>query len=110
MGEFLETYELNGISFSDTEESFWLETIGGHNWIARRVPDNAYVTNPNQLGIEHYEFENPDDYLASPDIRDFINKHHLDLTYSNENFNLRYAFGSQRDKDRHYNTPRARAM
>ena len=69
-----------------------------------------YVTNPNQLGIDHYEFENPDDYLASPDIRDFINKHHLDLTYSNEHFNPRYAFGSQRDKDHHYNTPRARAM
>ncbi len=34
----------------------------------------------------------------------------LDLTYSNEHFNPRYAFGSQRDKDHHYNTPRARAM
>ena len=113
MGQLLETYgtyESNGIAFSDTEEIWWLETIGGHHWIARRVPDDAYVTNPNQLGIDHYEFENPDDYLASPDIRDFINKHHLDLTYSNEHFNPRYAFGSQRDKDRHYNTPRAWAM
>ena len=79
-------------------------------WIARRVPDDAYVTNPNQLGIDHYEFENPDDYLASPDIRNFINKHHLDLTYSNEHFNPRYAFGSQRDKDRHYNTTTRLAM
>lgn len=98
------------IAFADTEEIWWLETIGGHHWIARRVPDDTYVTNPNQLGIDYYEFENSDDYLASPDIRDFINKHHLDLTYSNEHFNPRYAFGSQRDKDRHYNTPRARAM
>ena len=109
LGELLETYgtyESNGIAFADTEEIWWLKTIGGHNWIARRVPDDAYVTNPNQLGIDHYEFENSDDYLASPDIRDFINKHHLDLTYSNEHFNPRYAFGSQRDKDRHYNTPR----
>ena len=113
LGELLETYgtyESNGIAFSDTEEIWWLETIGGHHWIARRVPDDAYVTNSNQLGIDHYEFENPDDYLASPDIRNFINKHHLDLTYSNEHFNPRYAFGSQRDKDHHYNTPRARAM
>ena len=113
LGQLLETYgtyESNGIAFSDTEEIWWLEAIGGHHWIARRVPDDAYVTNPNQLGIDHYEFENPDDYLASPDIRNFINKHHLDLTYSNEHFNPRYAFGSQRDKDRHYNTPRAWAM
>lgn len=63
-------YESNGIAFADTEEIWWLETIGfgGHHWIARRS-DDAYVTNQNQLGIDHYEFENPDDYLASPDIR-----------------------------------------
>lgn len=87
-----------------------METIGGHHWIARRVPDDAYVTNPNQLGIDHFEFNNPDDYMCSSDLKEFIAKYDLDLTYSNEHFNPRYAFGSQRDKDRHYNTPRAWAM
>ena len=61
LGELLETYgtyESNGIAFADTEEIWWLETIGGHHWIAKRVPDDTYVTNPNQLGIDHYEFEN----------------------------------------------------
>lgn len=113
LGAILEeygTYESNGIAFADTEEIWWLETIGGHHWIARRVPDDAYVTNPNQLGVDHFEFNNPDDYMCSADLRDFINKHHLDLTYFNEHFNPRYAFGSQRDKDRHYNTPRAWAI
>lgn len=104
------TYESNGVAFSDENEIWWLETVGGHHWIARRVPDDAYVTNPNQLGIDHFEFNNPDEYLCSEDLKDFINKYHLDLTYSNEHFNPRYAFGSQRDKDRHYNTPRAWMM
>ncbi|WP_159796789.1 C69 family dipeptidase [Streptococcus halichoeri] len=110
LGEILEqygTYESNGIAFSDENEIWWLETVGGHHWIARRVPDDAYVTNPNQLGIDYFEFNNPEDYLASADIREFVSKYHLDLTYSNEHFNPRYAFGSQKDKDRHYNTPRA---
>ena len=52
LGELLETYgtyESNGIAFADTEEIWWLETIGGHHWITRRVPDDTYVTNPNQL-------------------------------------------------------------
>ncbi|MEY8435686.1 C69 family dipeptidase [Streptococcus hyointestinalis] len=113
LGSILEkygTYESNGIAFSDCDEIWWLETIGGHHWIARRVPDDAYVTNPNQLGIDYFEFNNPNDYLHSSDLRDFIAKHHLDLTYSNEHFNPRYAFGSQRDKDRHYNTPRSWAI
>lgn len=104
------TYESNGVAFSDADEIWWLETIGGHHWIARRVPDDAYVTNPNQLGIDYFEFNNPDDYLCSDDLRKFIKKNNLDLTYSNKYFNPRYAFGSQRDKDRHYNTPRAWIM
>lgn len=104
------TYESNGVAFSDADEIWWLETIGGHHWIARRVPDDAYVTNPNQLGIDYFEFNNPDDYLCSDDLRKFIKKNNLDLTYSNKHFNPRYAFGSQRDKDRHYNTPRAWIM
>lgn len=113
LGAILEkygTYESNGIAFSDTEEIWWLETIGGHHWIVRRVPDDVYVTNPNQLGIDHFEFNNCDDYMCSSDLKEFIEQYHLDLTYSNEHFNPRYAFGSQRDKDRHYNTPRSWAM
>ncbi|MGT2925143.1 C69 family dipeptidase [Streptococcus caviae] len=113
LGKLLEeygTYESNGVAFSDSADIWWLETVGGHHWIARRVPDDSYVVNPNQLGIDHFEFNNPDDYLFSSDLRSFIEENHLDLTYSNEHFNPRYAFGSQKDKDRHYNTPRAWAV
>ena len=40
------------ISFQDVNEIWWLETIGGHHWMARRVPDDSYVVMPNQLGID----------------------------------------------------------
>ena len=46
LGALLEkygTYEMNGIAFQDENEIWWLETIGGHNWMARRVPDDHYV-------------------------------------------------------------------
>ena len=46
------TYENNGIAFQDADEIWWLETIGGHHWMARRVPDDVYVVMPNQLGID----------------------------------------------------------
>ncbi len=58
LGALLEqygTYEMNGIAFSDADEIWWLETIGGHHWIAKRVPDDAYVTMPNQLGIDYFD-------------------------------------------------------
>ena len=50
LGSLLETYgtyEMNGIAFQDKDEIWWLETIGGHQWIARRVPDDVYVVMPN---------------------------------------------------------------
>ena len=31
--------------------------IGGHHWIARRVPDDCYATIPNQLGIDDFDFD-----------------------------------------------------
>ena len=41
----------------DTDEIWWLETIGGHHWIARRVPDDVYVVMPNQLGLDEFDLE-----------------------------------------------------
>ena len=60
LGMLLETYgtyEMNGIAFQDEDEIWWLETIGGHQWIAKKVPDNSYVVMPNQLGIDSFDFE-----------------------------------------------------
>ena len=55
LGSLLEqygTYEMNGIAFQDADEIWWLETIGGHHWIARKVPDDVYVMMPNQFGMD----------------------------------------------------------
>ncbi len=122
LGELLEqygTYEMNGIAFSDIDEIWWLETVGGHHWIARRVPDDCYVTVPNQLGIDAFDLADAEgaqkDCMASADLRSWMAKHHLDLTLREEGdsddvFNPREAFGSHSDADHVYNTPRAWAM
>ena len=55
LGSLLEqygTYEMNGIGFQDVNEIWWLESIGGHHWIAKRVPDDEAVVMPNQQGID----------------------------------------------------------
>ena len=51
------TYESNGIAFNDENEVWWLETIGGHHWMARRVPDDRCVINPNQFGMDEFDLE-----------------------------------------------------
>lgn len=104
------TYESNGIAFSDGNEIWWLETIGGHHWIAKRVPDNVYVVMPNQLGIDSFELGDAlgarAEHMCSADLAEFIGKNHLNLSFDNS-LNPRDAFGSHDDSDHVYNTPRA---
>ena len=129
LGELLTrygTYEMNGIAFSDVDEIWWLETVGGHHWIAKRVPDDAYVTMPNQLGIDSFDLADAEgarrEHMASADLRAWMAENHLDLTLAPGSvgfaaqaeatgvadvFNPREAFGSHSDSDHVYNTPRA---
>ena len=118
LGALLEefgTYEMNGTAFSDSNEIWWMETVGGHHWIAKRVPDEAYVTMPNQLGIDEFDLEDAlgdqVNHMCSADLGEFIEENHLDLSVETTTpFNPRDAFGSHSDSDHVYNTPRAWVM
>ncbi len=104
------TYESNGIAFNDEKEVWWMETIGGHHWIARRVPDDACVIAPNQFGMDAFDMDDAmgegKDHLCSRDLADFIREGDLDCNQKDV-FNPRDIFGSHTDWDHLYNTPRA---
>lgn len=113
LGSLLETYgtyEMNGVAFADAREIWWLETVGGHHWIARRVPDDAYAVMPNQPGLDAFDLNDAlterKAYMCSADLGAFIDKHHLNLSQAGELI-PRDAFGSHDDADHVYNTPRA---
>ena len=104
------TYESNGIAFNDENEVWWLETIGGHHWMARKVPDDCCVINPNQFGMDSFDlndaFGAQEAHLCSKDLREFMRDNDLDLNQDGA-FNPRNVFGSRTDMDHIYNTPRA---
>ena len=113
LGALLEqygTYESNGVAFNDENEVWWLDTIGGHHWIATRIPDDAVVINPNQFGTDNFDiddaFGEKRSHLCSADLREFIRDNCLDLNRDGK-FNPRNIFGSRRVHDHVYNTPRA---
>ena len=111
------TYEMNGVGFQDLNEIWWFESIGGHHWMAKRVPDDSYVVMPNQQGIDVFDFVDAygpaRDHLCDDDLADFVARHHLDLAMCGDKpkacarFDARAAFGSHSDSDHSYNTPRA---
>ena len=121
LGQLLEKYgtnEMNGIGFQDENEVWWLETIGGHHFIAKRVPDDEYVVGPNQQGIQFFDFVDAfgekKNHICSKDMLEFITKNNLDLTFKKSEdlsketkFDVRATFGSHTDFDRVYNSPRA---
>ena len=113
LGKLLEkygTYESNGIAINDVDEVWWLETIGGHHWMARRIPDDQVVIAPNQFAMDAFDlkdaFGKQEANLCSADLKEFIRENHLDLNQDGT-FNPRNIFGSRRDMDHVYNTPRA---
>ncbi|MBR2808977.1 MAG: C69 family dipeptidase [Erysipelotrichaceae bacterium] len=113
LGQLLEeygTYEPNGMAFADENEIWWAETIGGHNFIAKRVKDDEYVINPNQFGIDNFDLKDAygaqKEHICSKGIKDLIEKYHLDCNNDGK-FNPRLVFGSHSDSDHVYNTPRA---
>ena len=99
------TYEMNGSAFADHDEVWYIETIGGHHWAARRIPDDAYVAAPNRLNIDFFDFNDEENFMCSSDLLDIINEYHLNPDY--QGYNLRHIFGSSTIKDAHYNNPRA---
>ena len=105
------TYEANGMAFSDKDEVWWLETIGGHHWIARRVPDDRVVIMPNQFGLDNFDFEDAygaqKENICSADLKAFVEENHLYTGLDTQPFNPRLAFGSRTDADHVYDTPRS---
>lgn len=113
LAELLEkygTYESNGVAFNDENEVWWMETVGGHHWLAKRVPDDVVVVMPNQFGMDSFDlgdaFSEKKAHLCSSDLREFISENDLDLNKDGV-FNPRNIFGSASDQDHIYNTPRA---
>lgn len=98
------TYEMNGMAFADKNEIWYLESIGGHHWIARRIPDDAYVVAPNRLNIDEFHFDS-DGFMSDQNLKELIDEYHLNP--DPDGYNMRHIFGSSTIKDAHYNNPRA---
>lgn len=107
LGDLIKQYgspEGNAVLFADHDEAWYMEIVTGHHWVAQRIPDDAYVVTANQVAIQNVDFDDPDQFMWSAGIQDFVSEHHLNPDPTTWNF--RRIFGTDTEKDRHYNTPR----
>lgn len=108
LGDLIEKYgtgESNGIAFNDHDEVWYLETIGGHHWVAERIPDDCYAVAPNLMVIQNVDFDDHSNFMFSKDLHEFVDQHHLNP--NPDEFNSRNIFGNNDEADAYYNTPRS---
>ncbi|TLQ05168.1 C69 family dipeptidase [Pediococcus stilesii] len=107
LGKLIAQYgspEGNGVIFSDQNDVWYMEIVTGHHWVAQRIPDDSYAVAANQVAIQQINFNDSDNFMWSEGIQEFVEEHHLNP--DKEGWNFRHIFGTDTEKDRHYNTPR----
>lgn len=96
--------EGNGVIFSDENDIWYMEIVTGHHWVAQRIPDDAYAVTGNRVAIQQVDFDDPDNFMWSDGIQEFVADNHLNP--NKEGWDFRHIFGTATSFDQHYNTPR----
>ncbi len=75
MGKMIDEYGWNGlcecINICDGNEAWVFEAYGGNVWAAVRVPDNAIFVAANRARIIYIDFNDPNNYRYSSNIKSF---------------------------------------
>ena len=103
LAELLETYgtyESNGIIISDVNEIWYVETIGGHHWIARHLDRTISAAASGGFGFQSTSA------FGNGGMNGGGNSS-SGAALGHNHFNPRTAFGTATTKDHIYNTPRA---
>lgn len=59
------------INICDGNEVWIFEAYGGTLWAAVRLPDDAFFVAANRARIAEFDFNDPDNYICSPTMKDF---------------------------------------
>ncbi len=107
LGELLTKYgtcESNGIAFSDADEVWYLKRLAV---ITGRLSGFLMIVmywRRIKRGFQEIDFDAPDDFQYSADLKAFAEKYHLNK--AKKGFNFRDIFGEDTQADHFYNTPR----
>lgn len=92
-------------AIADSSEAWVFELLGGHHWVAARVPDNAYYVQPNMLRIRQIDLGRPSRFRGLPDLEQFA----IDIGRydpASGPFDVAWAYGDRSRLKSPYNTNR----
>jgi len=90
---------------SDKNEAWVFELLGGHHWVAARVPDTMYYAQPNMPRIRQIDLNDTENFRGSADLVSFAQG--LGLYDPGQGpFDVAWAYGDRADLQDWYNTNR----
>ncbi|MHC5229401.1 C69 family dipeptidase [Enterococcus sp. LJL99] len=98
------SHEGNGVIFSDKDEIWYMEIPCGHHWVAQRIPEDHCAVIANQVSQQTIDFDDPENFMWSKNIQEFVEENQLNP--DSDNWNFRHIFGTNAEFDHQYNTPR----
>ncbi|MBS9778183.1 MAG: C69 family dipeptidase [Gammaproteobacteria bacterium] len=108
LGQLIEehgTAQSFGIAFVDSKEIWYLESAGGHRWLAARIPDDMYFVTANQGRLRDYNPEDTENFMASEDLIEFAIANKL-YNPDHGKFDFHEAYSREVLLDTTYNYPR----
>jgi len=63
-----------GLAVADPDEAWVFETLGGHHWVAVRVPDDSVWIHPNMVCVRSIDLSDPDTCRGSADLEAFAER------------------------------------
>jgi len=89
----------------DPNQVWLFELLGGHHWVAERVPNNAFLAHPNMVTIRQVDLGDAAHFRGSADLQSFavsIGRYDpLDGP-----FDVAWAYGDRTELQSYYNTNR----
>jgi len=58
-------------AIADPDEAWVFELLGGHHWVAERVPDNAVLAHPNIVVVRQVNLNDTANFRGSSDLQSF---------------------------------------
>lgn len=92
-----------GIVFADKNEAWYLENGAGHQWVAVRIPDNAYFVSANQGRIREIDLKDTQNVMTSKGLVDFAVKNKLAVARSDSKFDFFKAYTEDGPANIYYN-------
>jgi dipeptidase len=91
--------------FGDANEVWLFELLGGHHWVAQRVPDNAFLAHPNMLTVRQVNLADTANFRGSSDLQSFAQSIGRYDPASGP-FDVAWAYGDRTELRSYYNTNR----